>query len=170
MTFEFMKAYVNAIKTNDCLFRNKQCVNGFVIEKVTITNYNSFCKIKEAWESDEVMPDDIFIERFLTEACYEWQRNDEYGKPYEGEYWSPPDGSDPVENASTLTELRNAKILCSLPYPHHFKLWLISNILCPTNNESVQLVNSYCALIADIFSRYASTDIRGTSTDIRGTQ
>lgn len=153
MTIEFMKAYIGAVKTNDHMSRNKQCINGFVTDKVSILNYQSFCTYKKEWESNEVISDDVFIHRFLEEACYDWQRKDEFGKPYEGEYWSPPDGSDPVENADLLTELRNAKLICSLPYPHHFKLWLIKNILCPANNESVQLLNSYCAFMSDIISR-----------------
>lgn len=151
MSIEFMLAYVGAIKANNRMVKLKHSLNGLRITRVGLTNYEVFEDCKKVWDMGNTMDDDQFVERFRREVCTEWSKNDEFGVPYAGEFWISDEAS--MSTASSLTEEKNARMICSLPYPHLFKLWFIENVLCPTRDESVQSLNSYCTFIADIISR-----------------
>ena len=153
MSREFMAAYVAAVKANDRMYRHGESINGLKITRVGIADYRTFEKHQEVWESGEQLSAADFIKRFCEEGCTAWERNDEFGNIYAGQYWNPSDGSDPPDNAGTLTKQRNAEMAASLPYSNHFKLWFMNEVLCPAHNESVQALNSFCSLIEDVRTR-----------------
>lgn len=150
---KFMKAYFGAVKANDRMFKDNANVNGLKITPVGIVDYDNFVRYREEWEREVEMSDARFMERFLNETCVEWERNDPNGEPFAGDAWCPPNGADPPQDAGNRNAAQNAALACSLPYPHHFKLWFIENVLCPSHNESVQALNSFCVLMSDILSR-----------------
>ncbi len=158
MSGEFLAAYVAAVKANDRMYRHGESLNGFKITKVVIKDYKTFKKYQEEWCHRVVMPRAEFVAKFRDQACPEWSKKDEFGELYGGQYWCTPDGSDPSPDAGEKTKDRNISLAADLPFSNHFKLWFAHEVLCPCKTESVQVLNAFCAFMADVLSRMPSTD------------